>query len=1045
MKDMNMDFGILTETKLTTDFYAREADGYTVTATTADSIHQGGVALFHRESEFFVMEGTKAFGPNVIRATLVAGDKKWTVIGAYIPSSETDGSTLALLAKAWRTAPTSHEVILLGDLNVDLYMETFRADQERQWNTIDVVGKMGLTDLFYCFRQKKRSRGEHNEWTWSAVRNAVKLKSRLDYILTSAKNDFRACRIRTPRFDTDHRMILGVLKVGARRTHCRYMSRRMTFPKSLKPKDPSEVDEIFETLVSLVEKKQPIDSRKKSWISDATWQLIDGKSEARRVGNMDSMQELKKQIKKSLRKDRQARVNSTAAIAGAFLEGKAINKAYESIRGWYKSAGGKPPKPTVREARTTREEYQKLYTDEKPIGEPLRIHVTPANISDEEPTEGEIVEALKKLKLGKAAGASTIKVEDLRLWYKNAREPENGAEPTDEAIEIWEKVLKLISTAFTTGDMPSALCNGVLVLIPKDAPGEFRGIALLETIYKLISCIINTRLKHNIKFHDAIHGFRAERGTGTALIEAKLKMQLTMRGIHPLFMIFLDLKKAYDTLDREEAIRILRGYGVGPNIIRIIENIWAGDTMVTKQSGYYGEPFRAKRGVRQGDILSPMIFNIMVDAVLRAWDFSMPGARGALFYADDGLLYGDNGPELQRNLDFISASFASVGLTMNAKKTEAMIMAGSHTNLHYSDEAYERSITGEGLTFRQKAREKVTCKLCGTQVGRGALKLHQTRSLCKKAQKDYVAMEPEEIDSEPELLDELFAEPESLEISMPCKGMIKSCPKVGCIYSSDDRRNMRSHFAARHLGDTLTITEDGPFPQCEFCGLSGKRILNPKHRTTEKCKKLARHLEKRFTMKKQEVAKRFEFTVNGKKIKTVSKFKYLGRMVTNNDSDDATIMRNLKRARMKWGRLSRLLTVEGANPMAMGIFYKVIVQTVLLYGSESWVISKAQMRALRSFHQRCARYITRRHIRQKADGSWVYPPSQEVLAEAGLLPIEDYIQKRKDTVAEFARGRPLLIECMASRQVAGPDGHLVWWSQVHSDLSDPHGEDEIVT
>jgi hypothetical protein len=306
-------------------------------------------------------------------------------------------------------------------------------------------------------------------------------------------------------------------------------------------------------------------------------------------------------------------------------------------------------------------------------------------------------------------------------------------------------------------------------------------------------------------------------------------------------------------------------------------------------------------------------------------------------------------------------------------------------------------------------------------------------------------MEPEEIDSEPELLDELFAEPESLEISMPCKGMIKSCPKVGCIYSSDDRRNMRSHFAARHLGDTLTITEDGPFPQCEFCGLSGKRILNPKHRTTEKCKKLARHLEKRFTMKKQEVAKRFEFTVNGKKIKTVSKFKYLGRMVTNNDSDDATIMRNLKRARMKWGRLSRLLTVEGANPMAMGIFYKVIVQTVLLYGSESWVISKAQMRALRSFHQRCARYITRRHIRQKADGSWVYPPSQEVLAEAGLLPIEDYIQKRKDTVAEFARGRPLLIECMASRQVAGPDGHLVWWSQVHSDLSDPHGEDEIVT
>ena len=97
-------------------------------------------------------------------------------------------------------------------------------------------------------------------------------------------------------------------------------------------------------------------------------------------------------------------------------------------------------------------------------------------------------------------------------------------------------------------------------------------------------------------------------------------------------------------------------------------------------------------------------------------------------------------------------------------------------------------------------------------------------------------MEPEEIDSEPELLDELFAEPESLEISMPCKGMIKLCPKVGCIHSSDNWRYMRHYFVNRHIGDTLTITEDVPFPQCELCGLSGKRILNPKHRANEECR-----------------------------------------------------------------------------------------------------------------------------------------------------------------------------------------------------------------
>jgi hypothetical protein len=44
------------------------------------------------------------------------------------------------------------------------------------------------------------------------------------------------------------------------------------------------------------------------------------------------------------------------------------------------------------------------------------------------------------------------------------------------------------------------------------------------TIYKLVSAVINNRLTEKISFHDAIHGFRTKRGTGTALIEAKLRM-----------------------------------------------------------------------------------------------------------------------------------------------------------------------------------------------------------------------------------------------------------------------------------------------------------------------------------------------------------------------------------------------------------------------------------------------------------------------------------------------------------------------------------------
>ena len=66
-----------------------------------------------------------------------------------------------------------------------------------------------------------------------------------------------------------------------------------------------------------------------------------------------------------------------------------------------------------------------------------------SGIDDQPPDEGEVVAALKKLKLGKSPGASGIRVEDLREWHRLAREIEEEAgEPLEEDVEIWEKVLK---------------------------------------------------------------------------------------------------------------------------------------------------------------------------------------------------------------------------------------------------------------------------------------------------------------------------------------------------------------------------------------------------------------------------------------------------------------------------------------------------------------------------------------------------------------------------------------------------------------------------
>ena len=83
--------------------------------------------------------------------------------------------------------------------------------------------------------------------------------------------------------------------------------------------------------------------------------------------------------------------------------------------------------------------------------------------------------------------------------------------------------------------------------------------------------------------------------------------------------MFLDLHNAYDALDRSRCLEILEGYSVGPKAGRLLTNYWRHLTMVARARGYYWKAFRGERGVTQGALLSPTIFNVVVDAVVRNW------------------------------------------------------------------------------------------------------------------------------------------------------------------------------------------------------------------------------------------------------------------------------------------------------------------------------------------------------------------------------------------------------------------------------------------
>ena len=156
-------------------------------------------------------------------------------------------------------------------------------------------------------------------------------------------------------------------------------------------------------------------------------------------------------------------------------------------------------------------------------------------------------------------------------------------------------------------------------------------------------------------------------------------------------------------------------------------------------------------------------------------------------------------------------------------------------------------------------------------------------------------------------------------------------------------------------------------------------------------------------------------------------------MLNSNDNDLTAIQNQLTKARAVWGKIGKILKMRAdSNIRIMSIFYKVIIQTVLLYGAESWVLNKDLKCKLRSFHHRSARFLTGRYI-TKIDDEWVYPETKKTLELAHLLPIDDYIMKRKQTIATYALQTAIYKECINKSLYIKNDNSLQWWTDMEND------------
>ena len=257
------------------------------------------------------------------------------------------------------------------------------------------------------------------------------------------------------------------------------------------------------------------------------------------------------------------------------------------------------------------------------------------------------------------------------------------------------------------------------------------------------------------------------------------------------------------------------------------------------------------------------------------------------------------------------------------------------------------------------------------------------------------------------------------------------CPVDGCVGEASSKLILRRHFAARHPLDKVSIPGEGVYPQCQNCGVqTNPRRLGRGHEGTAMCRvdgERRRQLEAR---KRAALALRQQFFANDETLKRVEVFKYLRRLLTQPDEDAQTVRANLVKARKCWARVSRVLRGEQASPRVSAVFYRAVVQSVLLYCSESWVLTPALLARLEGFHVRAAwRMAVRHKPRRGLGGQWSYPATKDVLEEVGLQSVEEYVQRRRQTIVAYVVDRPILAACREGERKRGSPHHAFWWEQ----------------
>lgn len=279
----------------------------------------------------------------------------------------------------------------------------------------------------------------------------------------------------------------------------------------------------------------------------------------------------------------------------------------------------------------------------------------------------EVEFAIRKLKDGKSPGPDRINAEMLKSGIDVL------ARPLTDLFNEW----------IIAEQIPDEFANSTISLIFKKGDildiTNYRPIALLNLIYKVFTATIDNRIEQTLSANQPCEqaGFRKNYST---LDHSFVLNELISRSAEynfDLYLIFIDYSKAFDSIEYGAVWQALSRQGVHSKIVNVLRNIYSKAQVFVKL-GSEKVPINIGRGVRQGDPLSPHLFNAVLQDCLSTvnWEnygININGRRlNHLRYADDLVLISHSAKEVQKMLNDLCNASKTVGLLINRKKTVAM-------------------------------------------------------------------------------------------------------------------------------------------------------------------------------------------------------------------------------------------------------------------------------------------------------------------------------------------------------------------------------------